>query len=290
MEIHQAVRLGSRLLLKPIGGISTSKKGGMSLVRPIFDRAARWLSPANIEYELCTTQSGTDYEKVGNCEYSPTTIIIYFHGGGFQFGSPRTHRSITGRLALYSGARVGVYVPDYPLGNREVAVESCDAFVQHILKRRLDKTKLIFAGDSAGGNIALALGLKYAPDGIVALSPWVDLTLYSGATTDPLISSNAINNASRHATDNPYRASITGIPDSSPLHFKPDSTQFFIQYCDDEILAASIEAFAKEANSKGVKVDLSAYAGQVHVFQILAGLLPQANKAMREITDWIKSL
>ena len=41
------------------------------------------------------------------------TRLLYLHGGGYVFGSHRTHKGLAGRLAARMG--IGAVVPHYPL-------------------------------------------------------------------------------------------------------------------------------------------------------------------------------
>ena len=102
--------------------------------------------------------------------------IVYFHGGGCAFGSPRTHERIGRALARRTGRRV--VLPRYPL-----APEHCWPAQ---LQAAMDATvrvqgPLVLAGDSAGGHLALVTALELARvgervAGLVLFSPNTDRT------------------------------------------------------------------------------------------------------------------
>jgi acetyl esterase len=86
-------------------------------------------------------------------------VIVYFHGGGFLAGSPRTHRCMTAWLARLSGMPVlsAAYrlVPEHPFpAQREDAVAAC-AKALDLSDWASNDTGLILAGDSAGACVAL---------------------------------------------------------------------------------------------------------------------------------------
>ena len=110
--------------------------------------------------------------------------MLYLHGGAYVTGSPRSHRALTSRLAR--DARVCVAVPDYRLAPEHpfpAAVDDALAAYRGLLEQDISANKIIIAGDSAGGGLALALALRLKseplpqPAGIVCLSPWTDLTM-----------------------------------------------------------------------------------------------------------------
>ncbi len=120
----------------------------------------------------------------------PSRRLLYIHGGAFIIGSPRSHRTLTTRFARACGGVV--LAIDYrlmPEHRRRAGIDDCRSAYRWLLDNGPDgaaPAQAVFvAGDSAGGNLALALlnwvrdaGLR-APDAAVALSPVTDLTLGS---------------------------------------------------------------------------------------------------------------
>ena len=96
-------------------------------------------------------------------ESDPERRLLYLHGGAFSLGSPRSHRPITSRLARLAGA--AVLAVDYrltPENKRLDCLEDCQAAYRWILENGPSGAgapdTLIVAGDSAGGNLTLAVG------------------------------------------------------------------------------------------------------------------------------------
>ena len=106
---------------------------------------------------------------------TPTDVpdIIWVHGGGFVFGSPRTHRAAAAALSKATGRPV--WLPDYPLAPEHPYPQALDTLstLQH-------DGPLDIIGDSAGGNLALSWALRRrAGDRLILLSPWLDLRVDS---------------------------------------------------------------------------------------------------------------
>jgi len=108
----------------------------------------------------------------------------YFHGGSYVYGSARTtHADVIARLALASGVTcVGI---DYRLAPEHVYPAQIEDAVRAFEALRADPggRRVIVAGDSAGGNLAIELQLalrdrgKEQAAGAVLISPWSDLTM-----------------------------------------------------------------------------------------------------------------
>jgi monoterpene epsilon-lactone hydrolase len=122
--------------------------------------------------------------------------ILYFFGGGYMLGSPASRRKTAGYLA--AAARARVLVPNYRLAPEHpfpAAVEDAVRAYEFLLVRGVKPSNIVVAGDSSGGGLAVAnviavrdRGIQM-PAGIVAISPWADLTcsgesMTSRATTD----------------------------------------------------------------------------------------------------------
>jgi len=83
-------------------------------------------------------------------------VLLYFHGGGFVFGSLRTHGMLIGALARAAKART--FALSYRLGPEHAAhaaQEDAIAAYNYLLAEGIDPKRIVLAGDSAGGTIAL---------------------------------------------------------------------------------------------------------------------------------------
>lgn len=91
-------------------------------------------------------------------------VVLYIHGAGWVFGNAHTHDRLVRELAV--GADAAVVFPNYslsPEARYPTAIEECYALLQWIGKHGrehgLDADNLVVAGDSVGGNMAIAMTL-----------------------------------------------------------------------------------------------------------------------------------
>ena len=120
--------------------------------------------------------------KVTTPNSDPNRIFLYYHGGGYTFGSPKSHYSLVSYLADIT--KTTVYVPDYRLGPEhkypaqlEDGVKTFQALIDEY---GYSPSQISIGGDSAGGNLALITLLKLKeegkelPNALALLSPWAD--------------------------------------------------------------------------------------------------------------------
>jgi monoterpene epsilon-lactone hydrolase len=114
----------------------------------------------------------------------PESTFVYLHGGGFRLGSARAWTGLGLRLAAECRARV--LIADYRLAPEDpfpAALRDVIAVLAEVLTDR--RLPVIVGGDSAGGGLAAAAVAAFAgsdqaaPDGLVCLSGWFDLTVTS---------------------------------------------------------------------------------------------------------------
>jgi acetyl esterase/lipase len=222
-------------------------------------------------------------------------VLLYFHGGAFLAGSPRTHRSITTWLARQLGARV--LLPDYRLAPEHPFPAALDD-VSAVYRAVLENTgahRIAFAGDSAGGNLVLTALLRARDSGLpppaaaVALSPWSDLTgsgdsVRENARADAMLPAGKIDLAARiYAGERDLRdphlspafADMHGFP---PLLLHVGTTEILL---DD---ATRVLVAAREA---GVEAHLRLWQDLPHVFHIFALHLPAARAALTEAAQFL---
>ncbi len=224
----------------------------------------------------------------------PATVI-YFHGGGYVIGSVNGHHNTLAALSVASDCAVlGV---DYRLGPEHAfpaAHDDCLAVCRQILQSDAD-ARVILAGDSAGGALAVASYLALAKDGdsplpcgLALISPWLDPgakhgSMLANAGTDFLdleITTNWLTQYLAGASPDDPRVNFTR-QDLSPL---PPT---YIQAAGAEILLDQIQAFAERARQSGVDLTLDVYAGQFHVFQTFSPLVGGSSAAIVKLGDFI---
>ncbi len=226
----------------------------------------------------------------------PDAVIFYTHGGGYVSGSCSDHRALVAKFPLGSGVRTLLYeyrlAPEHPF---PAAMEDTLSAYRWMLGQITPATRIIIAGESAGGGLCLAALLAIRdqglpmPDAGIALSPWTDLKLTgeshktkAAAAIDPPGMSQV---CSRYYIGDNDPGSPWISPLYGDLHGLPP---LLIDVGDDEMLRDDSIMFAEKARAAGVEVTLNVAAGQIHCFPLLPDFIPESRQAMAEICAFIR--
>ena len=224
-------------------------------------------------------------------------VLMYLHGGAYQIGSPATLRHM---VALVSAAaQVRVLSVDYRLAPEHpfpAAVDDALAAFRYLLRSGIAPTSLAIAGDSAGGGLALAtlIALRDSseplPIAAVALSPWTDLALTGESLRTRADVEIMLNPAGMPETAETYLAGADPRhPYASPLYADLHGLPpILIQVGDAEVILDDSTRFAAKARTAGVDVTLEVWDDMPHVWQAFAGLLPESDKAIERIGQWLQ--
>ncbi len=223
-------------------------------------------------------------------------VMLYLHGGGYFACSPKTHRPITGGFALHD---LTVFAPDYRLAPENpypAAIEDALAAYRALLAAH-GPGRLVVAGDSAGGGLALAtvLAAREAglalPAGLVLFSPWTDL-----AGTGPSIQANA---ARESMLVGPRIQEVAALyldgahpetPLASPLYGDLGGLPpVLVQASDREILLDDSTRLAEKIRAAGGRAELTIWPNLPHVWQISQSFLPEARQALGQAAHFAKS-
>ena len=223
--------------------------------------------------------------------------IVYFHGGGYVSGSCLAHRDMAARISAACGVRLLVVdyrlAPEhkYPAANED----SLRAF-RWLRESGIRAEKIVLAGDSAGGGLALAtlLALRDAgeelPRAAFLLSPWLS-PLTDGesyrtrAEADPFITVAFVRACAEALLGG------TGIDPGELVLFEQDLSglpNMLVQVGDDELLLSDSVRLAERAQAAGVELKLDVWQGMWHVFQAFAVILPEAKRALAAVGDFVR--
>ena len=225
-------------------------------------------------------------------------VMLYLHGGAYSLGSVDTHRELIARLARATRRRALAInyrlAPENPF---PAALDDTVAAYRWLLAQGISPERIVIAGDSAGGGLAIAalVALRDAgtplPAAAVCLSPWLDLTL-SGASVrtqaaaDPILDAASLDRYARaYAADQPLNhpllsplfADLRGLP---PM---------LLQAGAAEILFDDATRLAAAARAAGVAVTLQTWEGLFHVFQMFS-FLPETARAVAQVAEFMASL
>ncbi|KMO71500.1 alpha/beta hydrolase [Mycolicibacterium chlorophenolicum] len=224
-----------------------------------------------------------------------TSRAIYFvHGSGYVLCSTRTHRRLVSWLSRLTG--VGVFSIDYRLAPRHRFPTAADD-VRHgwdwlTGHCGIAPDRIVLAGDSAGGHLGVDLLLQpdvRHPAGVVLMSPLVDLTFTLARSRertrpDPTMRSHhAIRLVDLYCTgtESAHPRLTLDVAGGRPL---PPT---LIQAGEAEMLAADAIALAEDLRAAGGRAHLQLWPDQVHVFQALPRLIPEAVPAMRVVAAFV---
>ena len=257
---------------------------------------------SSIGYRFMPKEKGVRFKKIilGKrkallSEYGDTddrNIILYIHGGGFVSGSGTSSKGYSSMLAKYSGNKV--ISLDYSLSPEhkypDALMDCCIVFRE--IRKRYPTSKIALVGESAGGNLCLALALKVKDksniSAVIVHSPFVD---FSGSL-----------DRSKHEIDDftvkegcliPLCDIYVGKrnlknPFISPLFgdFRGFPPTFIT--CDyNETLYADSSAIYKKCEEAGVDAEMVVMKGTFHAFATIGTGTSETKQLLKENIDFI---
>ena len=249
-----------------------------------------------------TKSRWVDHNRIPCLEIAPRSVqpgrvLLYFHGGGFVFGSPDTHSAMVAQLAMRVGARA--VMPKYRLAPEAAcpaALQDVRAAWDGLIAAGVAPADIVVGGDSAGG--ALAFGLIAAlcaegaakPGAVFGFSPLTDMT-FSGPSFIENADSDVLLPADRAgALAEMFLQGHPGDdPDVSPLFARFDgSPSAWITVGDTEILLDDARRLAAQMRSEGVQVQLVQEHDLPHVWPLFHNILPEARQTLNALAAWIR--
>jgi epsilon-lactone hydrolase len=220
--------------------------------------------------------------------------IYFVHGSGFALCSPRTHRRLTSWLSRLTS--LPVFAVDYRLAPRHrfpTAANDVRAGWDW-LTSQVPPGRVVIAGDSAGAHLSVDLLLQpdvaaNGPAALALFSPLIDLTLELARAREDLRRDPAIraDDAARlvalysNGVDPAHRRLKLDVAGGPPL---PPT---LIQAGGAEMLLSDARHLAADIRAGGGRCTLQVWPDQVHVFQALPRLSPEAVKAMKHVARFI---
>jgi acetyl esterase/lipase len=219
----------------------------------------------------------------------PRHVVLYFHGGVYVIGDAFLAADLASQVGRRTDAKV--ISVDYRLAPEHpypAAVDDALAAYEALLQDGAAPSDIAFAGESAGGGLAIATLVNARDHGLplpaatLVMSPYADLTL-AGPTmetkreVDPLLSRELLQPRVTDYTAgqdaaldliSPIFADLSGLP---PL---------IIQAGTHEVLLDDAVRLAQRAAADDVEVTLEITPGVPHVFQAYHAILDEAGAAL----------
>lgn len=223
-------------------------------------------------------------------------VVLYVHGSAYTICSARTHRGITTRLSAKTG--LPVFACDYRLAPSHrfpAAADDVRAAYEWLIGEGHEPDRIVLAGDSAGGHLAVDLALELIREGrtppaaLVAFSPVLDLSMSLAAARERMRPDPMISAARAARLLDLY---IAGHEPTAPrLSFSFDGADRFpptlVQAGAREMLAADAIELARGLESAGASCRLEVWPDQMHVFQALSRVVPEAEQALDVAAEFI---
>ncbi|MEY9877474.1 monoterpene epsilon-lactone hydrolase [Streptacidiphilus sp. MAP12-33] len=253
------------------------------------------------------TLGGVPVLEISIDDVTPNGTLLWFHGGFYVLGSPRTSAALAADVARRTGARVISVdyrlAPEHPypaalddaLAAYVALLDAAGAAGGGFSRSEGRGAACAVVGESAGAGLAVALLIAARDQGLpmpaagVLFSPYADLTLSGPSMTtktavDPSFTPEAIAVRARDyvgaadASDpliSPAFADLRGLP------------SLLIQAGSHELLLDDAVRLAARAATDDVPVTLDVTPGVPHLFQAFAPILGEGDAALRRVTEFL---
>lgn len=265
--------------------------------REMFEAVAAMLGPPPDVVLVPVDADGVPAEWTTDQGSREDAVVLYLHGGGYAMGSVNTSRYNLAGLVAASGF-TGLNV-DYRLAPEHPFPAAVDDAVTAYrwLVGRVRPERIVIAGESAGGGLALALLIRLRdegeplPAGCVGLSAWADLDLCGTSyekvgrkdlslTRGGLHVSASVYLAGedpRHPWASPTHGDLTGLP---PL---------LLLASTDEIVLDDTLTIAANARAQGVEAATLIAPRQLHCWTGYGNKVPRARRDLQTVGGWMQA-
>ncbi len=225
-------------------------------------------------------------------------VLLFLHGGGYVSGSLTSHRHMVAQAGREAGARTLALdyrlAPEHPF---PAALEDALAGYRFLLDAGIAPARIAFAGESAGGGLALATALSLREAGrplpgcLWLSSPWTDLALTGAsletkAAVDPLLSRaylSELANLYLNGADargplvSPIYADLAGLP---PI---------LIQVGSAETLLDDAVRLAAGAGGADVSVHLEIWPAMIHAWHLFYQEVAEGRRSLAAAGAFIRA-
>ncbi|MCW2747941.1 MAG: esterase [Nocardioidaceae bacterium] len=228
---------------------------------------------------------------------APGRIVLYFHGGAFISGGIRSHRRISAQISRATGGIPVLSIAYRLMPQHSIGQSIADGLTAYdvLLHSGYAAQDVVFAGDSAGGNLVFSVAVAARerglpmPAALVAMSPWADLDAdvhlaSPNRDLDAYLAAESISTVlAFHEKKfgplpeeaSPVVADLLGMPPT------------LIQVGSTEILRDDAQRLHDRLEAAGCTVTLQIWDKQFHVFQAWYDVIPEAREAVAEIATFI---
>ncbi len=266
----------SRLTLNLMLNVLVSQQWLFTGLRPAADYLIARTAPVvpGVRVEPVSTPVRGEWAWAPEAQDSVAAagVVLVLHGSGYLICSSRTHRGFASHLSEYSG--MPTFTVDYRLApEHPFPAAEDDAFAAYrwLLAQGHDPAKIVVAGDSAGGHLAVALAVRLRAEGLplpaalALFGPLIDPS-YRACIADPRVRAQPLDprTARRavalyvgdHDDQDPrlclLNADLSNLP---PIQ---------IHFGSREVMRADAEAFVKQVVELGGRCEEQLWPGLMH--------------------------
>ncbi len=224
--------------------------------------------------------------------------LLYFHGGGYALSARITKHMVA---LIAEATRAETFAVDYrltPEHPHPAQIEDALAAYLLLLERGVDPRRIVVAGDSAGGHLALMLLPALRAAGIpqpalaIGLCPWTDV----GPRGASLSGNDRFDLVQGWQTELFRQWLMAGCDATrealSPIHQDYRGlAPIYLQGGGREILIDMIRDFAGELEQQGCEAMLDVWSSMIHEFQGSGSLRPESREALerlRQLFDLVR--
>jgi acetyl esterase len=216
-------------------------------------------------------------------------VVLYFHGGCWVMGDVASHDRFVRELA--AGAQAAVVFVEYSLAPEaqfpvpiEEAYAALEGVVRHAEELQLDASRIVVAGDCAGGTLAAVVALlakaRRGPE--IALQLLLYPVLAEPQAGDEQAAAGWLTPEQlRDRIDAAFprgaaRQEITAFPLNASILQLNDLPEALVLVAEHDITRDDTEAYARRLTEAGVTVTCTRYIGAIHDFMVLNALAQSA--------------
>ncbi|MGW0045354.1 alpha/beta hydrolase [Rhodococcus sp. NPDC003348] len=289
----------TRIVVKPLFTIWPATDGGIRILAKLETYVDRLPAPPGSTVQDLTL-GGVPCERVTHRHVATDELadatILYLHGGGFVFCGRGTHRSLCALLSARAGVPViSVEYRQLPDGGVGTSIADAMAAYRAVLESCPDPAKIVVAGDSAGGYLAMkvteiaALQGLPRPAAVIGYSPLLNVHLERHdpkfMRKDAYLPMSQVAKLKDRWLGGPD--AIVGVDspvDADPAVFPP----VFLSCAEYELMRPDVELLTSRFEHAGRTVETHLWSGQIHAFPVLGTILRESRELVALSVDFAR--
>ncbi|TQF74889.1 alpha/beta hydrolase [Rhodococcus spelaei] len=289
----------ARTVVKPLFTIWPTTDRGILALAGLETYLDRLPAPPNVTVEPLLL-GGVRCERVTHPRHATDSLdgatILYLHGGGFVFCGLGTHRAACALLAARAGVPVvSVEYRQLPHGGVGTSIADAMSAYRALLDSCEDPSKIIVAGDSAGGYLAMkvaeiaALQGLPTPAAVIGYSPLLNLHLEKHdpqfMRKDAYLPMSQVHKLKDRWLSGPDAIIGADSPvDADPALFPP----VFLAAAEYELMRPDVELLTERFERAGRPIETHLWSGQIHAFPVLGSILPEGQEIVGLSVDFVR--